>query len=142
VPLDYEEYADHIVAFIKEVEHRSRQPGADANAFDELASAGARFQTSARAFGRSRDAALARADRVALQSMNGKVLTVERALLDPAGIPGRPWYRHLVYAPKYSYEPEVLPGLSEAIDTDDRAQVAAAAHRLAAALDRASRALE
>jgi N-acetylated-alpha-linked acidic dipeptidase len=142
VPLDYEEYADHIVAFIREVEHRSRQPGAVARAFGELTSAGARFQASANAFGRSRDAALARGDRVALPSMNEKVLTVERALLDPAGIPGRPWYRHLVYAPKYSYEPEVLPGLSEAIDTGDPAQIAAAAHRLAAALDRASRALE
>jgi len=44
------------------------------------------------------------------------LIATERALTDHDGIPGRPWYRHLIYAPKPTYAPEVLPGLAEAID--------------------------
>ena len=42
-------------------------------------------------------------------------LSLERALLDPPGIPGRPWFRHLVYAPLPSYEAETLPAIREAL---------------------------
>jgi N-acetylated-alpha-linked acidic dipeptidase len=68
-------------------------------------------------------------------------MRTERAFIDRDGIPGRPWYRHLIYAPKATYAPEVLPGVAEAIDANDRARVAREASRLADALDRASRML-
>ena len=50
-------------------------------------------------------------------------MDAERALLDPGGIPGRPWYRHQVYAPKFTYAPEVLPGPAEAIADGDDARL-------------------
>jgi N-acetylated-alpha-linked acidic dipeptidase len=46
---------------------------------------------------------------------NTWLLSLERSLLDPPGIPGRPWFRHLVYAPLPSYEAETLPAIREAI---------------------------
>ena len=67
---------------------------------------------------------------------------MESALLDPDGIPGRPWYRHQIYAPKYTYAPELLPGVTEAVDAGDALEVRRQAERLAAALDRAAAALE
>jgi N-acetylated-alpha-linked acidic dipeptidase len=73
--------------------------------------------------------------------LNARLILVERGLLDPAGIPGRPWYRHLIYAPKYTYAPEVLPGVAEAVDGGDAAHVAAQSARLSAALARAAAAL-
>ena len=142
LPLDYEEYADRIAGFIKELEQRSTHVSSDAPAFEELSTAAARLQSAAAAFGRRRDDALERGEASRLAWVNGKVLTVERALLDAEGMPGRPWYRHLVYAPKFTYAPEVLPGVSEAIDANDTRQIAIEARRLAAALDRAARALE
>jgi N-acetylated-alpha-linked acidic dipeptidase len=36
-------------------------------------------------------------------------------MLDPPGIPGRPWFRHLIYAPLPSYRAETLPAIREAI---------------------------
>jgi N-acetylated-alpha-linked acidic dipeptidase len=69
-------------------------------------------------------------------------MSAERALLDPDGIPGRPWYRHQIYAPKYTYAPEVLPGVAEAAPRGDAAEVATQAARLAAALNRAAESLE
>jgi N-acetylated-alpha-linked acidic dipeptidase len=67
---------------------------------------------------------------------------VERALLDPAGLSGRPWFKHLVYAPRPTYKALVLPGLTEAVEAGDSARARGEAARLARALERASAAIE
>jgi N-acetylated-alpha-linked acidic dipeptidase len=61
----------------------------------------------------------------------------ERALLDPGGVPGRPWFRHLIYAPLPSYEAETLPGMREALADHDLLRAREQAGRLEEALDRA-----
>jgi N-acetylated-alpha-linked acidic dipeptidase len=68
-------------------------------------------------------------------------MAVERAFLDPEGIPGRPWYRHQIYAPKFTYAPELLPAVAEAVARGDASHVSSQARRLALALDRAAAAL-
>jgi N-acetylated-alpha-linked acidic dipeptidase len=50
-----------------------------------------------------------------LGEANAWLLSLERSLLDPPGIPGRPWFRHLVYAPLPSYAAETLPAIREAV---------------------------
>jgi len=62
----------------------------------------------------------------------------ERALLAEEGIPGRPWFRHLIYAPLPSYEAETLPGLREALEQKDFARAHEQARRLAQAIDQAT----
>jgi N-acetylated-alpha-linked acidic dipeptidase len=64
----------------------------------------------------------------------------ERALLDERGLPGRPWFRHLIYAPLPSYEAVTLPGLREALENRDVETAREQAARLGAALDRAIKA--
>jgi N-acetylated-alpha-linked acidic dipeptidase len=71
-------------------------------------------------------------------ALNAGLMRAERALLDPAGIPGRPWFRHLVYAPLPSYEAETLPGIREAVQAGDAAGARRQATVLAAALRRAA----
>jgi N-acetylated-alpha-linked acidic dipeptidase len=93
-------------------------------------------------FNAARAAAIGSADSAAMARLNRRLLRVERALLDPDGIPGRPWYRHQIYAPKYTYAPELLPGVAEAIAATDAARVTQQAERLAAALRRAATALK
>jgi N-acetylated-alpha-linked acidic dipeptidase len=61
----------------------------------------------------------------------------ERALLASDGIPGRPWFRHLIYAPLPSYEAETLPGLREALEARDLERAREQAARLGAAIERA-----
>ncbi|MCU1304083.1 MAG: Glutamate carboxypeptidase [Candidatus Sulfotelmatobacter sp.] len=53
-----------------------------------------------------------------LTALNQKLLESERRLTDPAGLPRRPWYKHLFYAPGvYSgYAPKTMPGIREAIE--------------------------
>ncbi|MGH9930380.1 MAG: transferrin receptor-like dimerization domain-containing protein, partial [Pyrinomonadaceae bacterium] len=52
-----------------------------------------------------------------------------------------PWFKHLIYAPRPSYKPIVLPGLSEAVEAGDHARAVAEAERLTRALNRATEAI-
>ncbi|HEV2380718.1 MAG TPA: M28 family metallopeptidase [Terriglobia bacterium] len=70
-------------------------------------------------------------------AINSCLSAQERALLDPEGIPGRPWFRHLIYAPLPSYEAETLPGLREALTGHDTARAHDQAVKLGQAIDRA-----
>ncbi len=70
----------------------------------------------------------------ALARVNAALMKAERDLLNPAGIPNRPWFRHLIYAPLPSYAAETLPGLREAVADNDAPRARAQAAVLAAAL--------
>jgi N-acetylated-alpha-linked acidic dipeptidase len=68
--------------------------------------------------------------------LNRALLHGERDLLAAEGIPGRPWFRHLIYAPLPSYEAETLPGIREAVVEHDAERTRSQAELLAAALRR------
>ncbi|KAJ3094822.1 hypothetical protein HDU96_001456 [Phlyctochytrium bullatum] len=52
-----------------------------------------------------------------LSYLNDKLSFAERWFLDMDGIPGRPWYRHLIYAPGlwFGYASQTFPAIREAI---------------------------
>ena len=65
------------------------------------------------------------------------LMASERALISARGLPGRPWFKNLVYAPGFytGYGVKTLPGVREAIEQRDWGAVAAQEARIAAALD-------
>jgi N-acetylated-alpha-linked acidic dipeptidase len=65
--------------------------------------------------------------------VNRGILEVERNWLDPEGLPGRPWFRHTLYAARFTYAHLELPGLTEAAEDGDWDRAA----RQAAVLGRA-----
>ena len=78
--------------------------------------------------------------------LNASLRDIDQLLLDERGLPGRPWYRNLIYAPGRftGYGAKTLPGVREAIeerrfaDADEYAtRTAAAIERYAARLDAA-----
>jgi N-acetylated-alpha-linked acidic dipeptidase len=82
-----------------------------------------------------------------LKRVNARLRQAERQLTDPDGLPGRPWFRHLLYAPGYytGYGVKTIPGVREALEQKQyeavEAEVVRAAHaigRLAALLDEAT----
>ena len=95
------------------------------------------FQPLTDALKRFRDAVAANANPSDAQTM-----AVERALLGP-GLPGRPWYRHTLYAPGLltGYGAKTLPGVREAIEGRRWKEAEAQAKIAAEALDRAAAAL-
>lgn len=87
----------------------------------------------------------------ALQGLNQQLLQAERRLTDPDGLPRRPWYKHLIYAPGYytGYAAKTLPGIREAIEEKryseaekEITRVAKVLKDYAATVDEAASALE
>jgi N-acetylated-alpha-linked acidic dipeptidase len=65
-------------------------------------------------------------------------MQAERQLIDPAGLPRRPWYRHLLYAPGFytGYAVKTVPGVREAIEQKEYGSVETEIGRVARALER------
>jgi N-acetylated-alpha-linked acidic dipeptidase len=74
----------------------------------------------------------------ALTAINQKLQQSEQQLLDPAGLPGRSWYKHLLYAPGFytGYGVKTVPGVREGLEQGQYAQAEAEAARAAAAITR------
>ena len=51
--------------------------------------------------------------------LNHGLMQVERNWLNPDGIPGRPWFKHILYGARYTYAHLELPGLTEAVEKQD-----------------------
>ena len=71
-----------------------------------------------------------------LQSVNAKLILSERKLTSAQGLPGRPWFEHLIYAPgQYTgYGVKTIPGVREAIEQKKWQQADEQIVRVAAAL--------
>ena len=100
-----------------------------------------RFAAAAEDIGERQATAMQEANAADRDALNRSLRQAERALLDSDGIPGRPWYRHQIYAPKFTYAPEVLPGPAEAVAAGDEARLREQCRRVAAAIDRAAEVL-
>jgi N-acetylated-alpha-linked acidic dipeptidase len=72
----------------------------------------------------------------AQKAINGKLMLAERALTNVDGLPGRPWFQHLIYAPgAYTgYGVKTIPGVREAIEAKHWKEAETEILRAAAAL--------
>ncbi len=77
-------------------------------------------------------------------SLNQSLRAAEEALLNPAGLPKRSWYRHTIYAPGEftGYAAVVIPGVNEAIEAADAPRAQSQLAPLAEALNRSASILE
>ncbi len=148
LPFDYEAYGRQILEYIDEIEQQASKASADgAKKVDfaglrSAASAFARAGAGARDRG---DALLASASTPQdLAAMNHRLIMAERDLIEPAGLPDRPWYRHVIYAPGLytGYGVKTIPGVREAVDAGNYTRAAEQAAIVIRALQRATRTLE
>ncbi len=109
--------------------------------FKPLDVAVARLRASAKAYD---DAAAGASSPARAAQVNAILQGFEQTLTSDAGLPGRPWYKHLIYAPGLltGYEAKTLPGVREAIEGRRWAEASECVGRTAAALEAASAALD
>jgi len=71
-----------------------------------------------------------------LNPLNDKLAQAERRLTNPDGLPRRPWYKHLIYAPGFytGYDAKTLPGVREGIEEKKYAEAEAEITRVGQAL--------
>jgi N-acetylated-alpha-linked acidic dipeptidase len=140
LPYDYQTYGKEIASYLTAASKKAAAEfGTQAPSFDGPTAAAHKFeQAGAKIMERQKKAA---EDPSAL---NQTLRDAERALLIPAGLPNRPWYRHAIYAPgQYTgYAAVVIPGVNEAIDKHDLERTRQQIAVLTEALDRATKVLQ
>ncbi len=84
------------------------------------------------------------ADGNAPPDVNLDVIKSERMLIDSAGLPHRPWFENLIYAPGFytGYGVKTIPGVREAIEQKEWKEADAQIVRVSAALEREADLLE
>ena len=72
-----------------------------------------------------------------MQALNQKLIQSERKLSNPKGLPRRPWFQSMIYAPGYytGYGAKTMPGVREAIEENRYADAEHEVTRVAQALD-------
>jgi N-acetylated-alpha-linked acidic dipeptidase len=148
LPFDYEAYGKQILEYIDEIELQATKASAEGakkvdfaglrSAADAFARAGADIR------GRGESMLGATSTPQDLASMNRRLIMAERELIEPAGLPDRPWYRHVIYAPGLytGYGVKTIPGVREAVDAGNYARAAEQAAIVIRALQRAARTLQ
>jgi len=83
------------------------------------------------------DAADAAAEGVAPEGLNADLVRSERLLTDSHGLPNRPWFEHLLYAPGMytGYGVKTIPGVREAIEQKQWSEANTQIERVSAALE-------
>jgi N-acetylated-alpha-linked acidic dipeptidase len=148
LPFDYEAYGQQILEYIGEIEQQASKASADGarkvdfaglrSAAEGFAKAGADL----RARGESLLASPASPQELA--AINHRLIMAERDLIEPVGLPDRPWYRHIVYAPGLytGYGVKTIPGVREAVDAGNYTRAAEQAAVVIRALQRATKTLQ
>jgi N-acetylated-alpha-linked acidic dipeptidase len=119
LPYDFDSYGENIRQFVVDLNLASHVSGhVDLAALQQ-------HVTDFQAAGRELNLAAAqvissgRLDPAAAALVNQQLMQVERNWCNPAGIPGRPWFKHSLYAARYTYAHLELPGLTEAAEAGD-----------------------
>jgi N-acetylated-alpha-linked acidic dipeptidase len=139
LPYDYATYARQIQVYLYAAQTRARDAGLVGIDFDAALAAANRFAAEATIVSAKQVSAKGN-----LTALNASLRAVEEDMLSPEGLPGRPWYRHTIFAPgEYTgYAAVVIPGVNEAIDARDAGRAQAQMANVTAALVRATETLE
>jgi N-acetylated-alpha-linked acidic dipeptidase len=144
LPFDYPSYATRLREFALELDKRwaaaAPRAGGGAAPLAPVLAAVDRFADAARAVDARQVQGLT-ASVTERGELNRQLMQAERGFIDPQGIPGRPWYRHQIYAPKFTYAPEIFPGVAEALAAGDEVRLREQSERVATAIDRVTRIL-
>src|ERR1700730_13526249 len=118
LPFDFASYARNIREFVADMSKDKDMSQLDLKSVSEKID---EFEAAGRHLNESVAAALASGtiDPKLADTLNHGLMRVERNWLNPDGIPGRPWFKHVLYGARYTYAHLELPGLTEATEAGD-----------------------
>lgn len=135
LPFDYETYATDLMTPLKLLQN-SGSKNKIAKDIGELDRLLTEWQQAAGLLNRELASYLALGDLSAIMEINQRLYQLERNLTTEAGLPLRPWFKHLIYAPGLNtgYAAVVFPGVLDALEHGDDAAVHAELDKLVTAL--------
>jgi N-acetylated-alpha-linked acidic dipeptidase len=128
LPFHYSDYAAAVGSYIEELKQvQASNPDAAQVDLSTLAEAAQGWGGASQRLEARADELLAAGDTDsgkasrAIARINAALMKQERALTTARGLPGRPWFRHQIYAPGLvtGYAAQFLPGMRDAIDQGD-----------------------
>jgi N-acetylated-alpha-linked acidic dipeptidase len=118
LPFDFASYAENVRQFVDEMEKGKDLSQLDLkpvrDGIDEFEAAGKRLDESVQ-----KALASGSLNTKLEADINQGAMQVERNWLNPDGIPGRPWFKHILYGARFTYAHLELPGLTEAVEKQD-----------------------
>lgn len=116
LPFDFGAYGRAVREFVEELGKKNQLQGQLDTA--PLLKAIAAFEQQGRALNGAvrRQLASRNSGDEVLEKLNRAQMQVEANWLNAEGIPGRPWFKHLLYGARYTYAHLELPGLTEAVE--------------------------
>lgn len=121
LPFDFASYGDNVRQFVAELSKGKEMSQLDLKpVLDEIGE----FENAGKKLDGAVQQALASGavDAKVAAEVNAGMMQVERNWLNPDGIPGRPWFKHILYGARFTYAHLELPGLTEAVEKQDWAQ--------------------
>ena len=144
LPFDYAAYADELLSHLKALQNENKHSTITKNRPERLRTLLREWERIAVDFHRNLAIRLESGELTETAKINGKLQGLEQILLSESGLPLRPWFRHLAYAPGLhsGYAAVVFPGIQDALETNDEAEASNQVDRLAEAFQRMIEALE
>ncbi|XP_065848474.1 probable glutamate carboxypeptidase LAMP1 isoform X2 [Euphorbia lathyris] len=124
LPFNYLSYAYELQKCAKNLEDGISDKGINFEplfkSIEELTKAATKIQNEAIRKNRGWGwASMWKKDQVRVRELNDRLMMAERAFTDQDGLSGRPWYKHLIYAPSKhnDYGSNSFPGIDDATET-------------------------
>jgi N-acetylated-alpha-linked acidic dipeptidase len=118
LPFDFASYAANVREFVNELTKGKDMSQLDLTSVLDSIDA---FESAGQKLNESAQLALASGtiDSKMAERVNRSEMQIERNWLNPDGIPGRPWFKHILYGARFTYGHLELPGLTEAVEKQD-----------------------
>ncbi|XP_009422240.3 N-acetylated-alpha-linked acidic dipeptidase 2 isoform X6 [Pan troglodytes] len=127
IPFNIQDYAEALKTYAASIYNLSKKHDQQLTdhgvSFDSLFSAVKNFSEAASDF-HKRLIQVDLNNPIAVRMMNDQLMLLERAFIDPLGLPGKLFYRHIIFAPSShnKYAGESFPGIYDAIfDIENKA---------------------
>lgn len=138
LPYDYVTYAKEIESYLGAAKSKAQEYGLPLD-FGPALAAAAQFAAAA-----GKAQALQTSATGNLGTLNAALRQTEADFINPSGLPNRPWYKHVIFAPgEYTgYAAVVIPGVNEAMNARNAPLAAQELSVLTQTLARAAHTLE
>lgn len=118
-PLDYEEYASELEKYLEEWAIKYDPSRKKAETLFSLIDEMKKNASNLNPYIFGPKIVQKEIDNKILQNVNRLLLEIERDFTQPEGLPGRSWFKHLIFGTRYTYAVLLLPALTEAAEAGD-----------------------
>ena len=131
LPFDYETYAAALEIPLKLLQNAGSEVKI-ASEVEKLEARLSEWKAAAAALHHTFESTLASRNLPNVEEINRRLYQLERRLTSETGLPMRPWFKHLIYAPGLNtgYAAVIFPGVHDALEAGDAAEVRAQLARL------------